>query len=284
MRKQNKLSWALAVFLLCSHSYSFETVYGQSNVNARNWVMQNVLPQQAGLTISHIVYEYGVIKETQDAMLVHVQNENAVNGGYIFRSTDDWTGQPANTVKKIKPASQLPIEYWGPGSIEVEGKGEVVDSSVKYNWRYEPCFDPQSDPECPGYRIPYDLEEILAQPDDPLEEQYVQEQLQRQAEIEEEEEFERKERLKREKHLRDIEKLLGGINTQLMTDMAIAAEVAYFSVNLFPTSYYDPLEGGTYEDVVQLIDAELPDNKAGRRVNYTQQKLHEEMIQSQYDN
>jgi len=35
---------------------------------------------------------------------------------------------------------------------------------------------------------------------------------------------------------------------------------------------------------LQLIDAELPDNKEGRRVNYTQQKLHEEMIQSQYDN
>lgn len=244
--------------------------------------MQNVLPQQAGLTISHIVYEYGVIKDTQDAMLVHVQNEDAINGGYIFRSTDDWTGQPSNVVKKIKPASQLPIEYWGPGSIEVEGKGEVVDPSVKYNWRYVPCFDPQSDPECPGYRIPYDLEKILAQPDDPLEEQYVQEQLERQAEIEEEEEFERKQRLKKQK--RDMEKLLGGINTQLMSDMALAAEAAYFSVNLFPTSYYDVIDGGTYEDVVQLIDAELPDNKAGRRVNYTQQKLHEEMIQSQYDN
>jgi hypothetical protein len=242
MRNINKLSWALAASLLCSHSYSNETVYGQSNVNARNWVMQNVLPQQAGLTISHIVYEYGV----------------------------------------IKPASQLPIEYWGPGSIEVEGKGEVVDPSVKYKWRYVPCFDPQSDPECPGYRIPYDLEEILAQPEDPLEEQYVQEQLQRQAEIEEEEEFERKERLKKNK--RDIEKLLGGINSQLMSDLALAQEAAYFSVNLFPTSYYNPLEGGTYEDALQLIDAELPDNKAGRRVNYTQQKLHEEMIQSQYDN
>ena len=244
--------------------------------------MQNVLPQQAGLTISHIVYEYGVIKETQDAMLVHVQNEDAINGGYIFRSTDDWTGQPSNTVKKIKPASQLPIEYWGPGSIEVEGKGEVVDPSVKYNWRYVPCFDPQSDPECPGYRIPYDLEDILVQPADPLEEQYVQEQLERQAELEEEEEFERKERLKKNK--RNMEKLLGGINTQLMSNLALAQEAAYFSVNLFPTSYYDPLEGGTYEDVLQLIDAELPDNKAGRRVNYTQQKLHEEMIQSQYDN
>jgi hypothetical protein len=244
--------------------------------------MQNVLPQQAGLTISHIVYKYTVEKEVNDAMLVHVQNEDAINGGYIFRSTDDWTGQPANTVKKIKPASQLPIEYWGPGSIEVEGKGAVIDPSVVYNWQYDPCFDPQSSPDCPGYKIPYDLNKILAQPADPLEEAYIQEQLERQAELEEEEEYERKERLKKNK--RDVEKLLGGINTQLMSDLALITETAYFSVNLFPTSYYDVIDGGVYEDALQLIDAELPDNKAGRRVNYTQQKLHEEMIQSQYDN
>ena len=244
--------------------------------------MENVLPQQAGLTISHIVYEYGVIKETQDAMLVHVQNENAVNGGYIFRSTDDWTGQPANTVKKIKPASQLPIEYWGPGSIEVEGKGDVVDPSVRYNWRYDPCFDPQSDPTCPGYMIPINLEDILPVVQDPLEDQYIQEELERQAEIEEEDEVQRKERLAKNK--RDMEKLLGGINAKLMSDLALLQEAAYFSVNLFPTSYYDTINGGVYEDALQLIDAELPDNKAGKRVNYTQQKLHEEMIQSQYDN
>jgi hypothetical protein len=281
MRKLNKLLWGLAAFLLCSSSYS-DTVYGQSNVNAHNWAMQNVLPQQAGLTISHIIYKYTVEKEQQDAMLVHVQNEDAINGGYIFRSTDDWTGHPANTVKKIKPASQLPIEYWGPGSIEVEGKGAVVDPSVIYNWQYDPCFDPQSDPECPGYMIPVNWEDIIPVVQDPLEDQYVQQQLETQAELEEEDEVQRKERL--EKNKRDMEKLLGGINQKLMSDLALIQEAAYFSVNLFPTSYYDVINGGVYEDALQLIDAELPDNKAGRRVNYTQQKLHEEMIQSQYDN
>ena len=70
--------------------------------------MQNVLPQQAGLTISHIVYEYGVIKETQDAMLVHVQNEDAINGGYILRSTDDWTGQPSNVIKRLSQHRNFP--------------------------------------------------------------------------------------------------------------------------------------------------------------------------------
>ena len=185
-------------------------------------------------------------------------------------------------MKKIKPASQLPIQYWGAGSIETEGFGTVSNPSVKYNWRYEPCFDPQSDPTCPGYRIPYDLNSILAAPTDPLEEQYVREELERQALLDEEDEVQRKERL--EKNKSDMEKLLGGLNTKLMSDLALLQESAYFSVNLFPTSYYNPLQGGTYEDALQLIDAELPDNKEGRRVNYTQQKLHEEMIQSQYDN
>jgi len=130
--------------------------------------------------------------------------------------------------------------------------------------------------------IPYDLEDILVDAVDPLEDQYIQEQLERQALLEEEEEFERKERLKKNK--RDMEKLLGGINTKLMSDLALVQEAAYFSINLFPTSYYNVIDGGVYEDALQLIDAELPDNKQGRRVNYTQQKLHEEMIQSQYDN
>ena len=244
--------------------------------------MQNVIPQQAGLTIQNIIYKYTVEKEVEDAMLVHVSNKDALNGGYIFRSTDDWTGLPGTTVKKIKPASQLPIEHWGAGSIEVEGTGLVKDPSIVYNWQYEPCFDPQSDPTCPGYMIPYNLEDILPVVKDPLEDQYIQEQLERQAQLDEEDEVQRKERLEKTKG--DMEKLLGGINTKLMSDLALLQESAYFLVNLFPTSYYNPLQGGTYEDALQLIDAELPDNKEGRRVNYTQQKLHEEMIQSQYDN
>ena len=244
--------------------------------------MQNVLPQQAGLTIQNVIYKYSTEKNTEDTMLVHVQNEDAINGGYIFRHTDDWTGLPSNTIKKIVPASPLPIEYWGPGSIVVEGEGTVTEPSLVYTYKYDPCFDAQTDPSCPDYMPEYNLDDILPTVEDPLQAQYIQEELERQIALKEEEEYERKQRIKNNKV--NIEKLLGGINMQAMSDHAFMQESAYFAINLFPASYYNPLEGNEYEDVLQLIDAELPDNKEGRRVNYTQQKLHNEMIQSQYDN
>ena len=45
----------------------------------------------------------------------------------------------------------LSAELWGPGSIEVDGEGTVEDASVVYSYRYDTCFDPQSDPSCLGY-------------------------------------------------------------------------------------------------------------------------------------
>ena len=54
--------------------------------------MQNILPQQAGLTVGNVIYRYTAVKNIDDDMLVHVQNENALGTGYIFRETDDWSG------------------------------------------------------------------------------------------------------------------------------------------------------------------------------------------------
>ena len=54
--------------------------------------MQNILPQQAGLTVGNVIYKYTAVKNEQDDMLVHVQNEDALGDGYIFRETDDWSG------------------------------------------------------------------------------------------------------------------------------------------------------------------------------------------------
>ena len=85
----------LALLVSSSYCYSEDTVYGQGNAFGLNWVMTQVLPQQAGLTVNGVIYSYETVKETEDAMLVHVQNENALGEGYIFRETDDWSGLPA---------------------------------------------------------------------------------------------------------------------------------------------------------------------------------------------
>ena len=94
--------------------------------------MTNVLPQQAGLQVSNVIYQYTAIKDPDSDMLVHVQNENAQGDGYIFRETDDWSQLPGNTINKIIPVADLPIQLWGNGSIEVEGDGSVTDPTVAY--------------------------------------------------------------------------------------------------------------------------------------------------------
>jgi hypothetical protein len=43
------------------------------------------------------------------------------------------------------------------------------------------------------------------------------------------------------------------------------------------------LEGGQYEETVQLRDGNLPVNKKARRVGLAQQLLHEQMVNEQYE-
>ena len=77
-----------------SYSYS-EQVFGVTKNAADfgyNWVMSQILPQQAGLQVNNVFYRYTTIKDEEDEMVVYVQNENAQGDGYIFREVDDWTG------------------------------------------------------------------------------------------------------------------------------------------------------------------------------------------------
>ena len=133
--------------------------------------MTNILPQQAGLTVGSVIYRYRAVKDPESDMIVYVQNENALGNGYIFREADDWSGLSGNSIYKVVPVGAIPLEYWGDGSIEIDGDGSVQDPSVVYTYQYDPCFDPQSDPDCTGYEIQYDLEDIIPVVDfkDPLE-------------------------------------------------------------------------------------------------------------------
>lgn len=246
--------------------------------------MQNVLPQQAGLTVGNVIYRYTTVKDPSSDMLVHVQNEDATGNGYIFRETDDWSGLPGNSIYKVVSTGDIPLERWGNGSIEVEGDGTVTDPSVIYTYKYDPCFDPQSDPSCPGYEIMYDLDTIIPKVDfkDPLEDEIIVEELERETVIEEEEESERKIRLTQAKE--KLEQLLGGVNTAAMSEQALAQEAALFAMNYIPVSYTTPLDGGYYKDVPMLPDSQIPKNKKAARVGLAQQKLHQEMIDQQYNN
>ena len=188
--------------------------------------------------------------------------------------------------KRQVPVADIPIDYWGDGSIEIEGKGSVEDPSVIYTYKYDTCYDPQSSPECPDYQEPYRLEDILPKEEyvDPEQEEYMRLEMEKQYKLEqqkEQEEYERRKRMSKVKV--DLEKLLGGLNTQALSESAILQEQALFAMNYIPVSYTNALQGGTYQDVPMLKDGYIPRNKKARRVGLAQQRKHEEMLNLQYD-
>jgi len=248
--------------------------------------MTNILPQQAGLTVGTVVYKYTTVKNTEDDMVVHVQNENALGSGYIFRSSDDWSGLPGNTINKVVPANNIGISYWGNGSIQVDGFGTVEDASVIYTYQYDPCFDPQSDPTCPGYIVPidYNLEEVVYDED----QQYIQDELDRKKTLQDEEEQEELDRKtilakKRKESEERLEVLLGFVNTDALSLEQTILHEGLMLTNTFSSQYNVSLVGGRYEETIKLVDSKLSDHKNGLRVNLATQILHQKMIDLQYD-
>lgn len=279
-----------SVLCCCYSSYSLgETIFGTTTNaadNGLNWVMTNVLPQQAGLNVNGVIYSYTVEKNTEDPFTVTVQNEDALNGGYIFRSTDDWSGLPGSRInRRFYPLQSSQLERWGDGSIETTGFGTVSDPYVAYNYNYDPCFDPQVDPSCPGYKPPVPvIPEINIA--DPLNDQFIQDELDRKAVMEDEDQKEKDRKKKKDDKKKDerLETVLGIVNTTLLAADAQAKAAEMLAMNYVPNYYYDALEGGKYEDTTTLVEnVKLLDNKKARRVSFAQQLLHIEMVNSQYN-
>ena len=283
---------ALALLVCSSYSYSNPDIapqYGTTSNAAQfglDWVMTNVLPQQAGLRVNQVTYQYTVVKNQEDYLLVHVQNENARGAGYIFRETDDWTGLPGNTITKVVPiVDGIDISYWGRGSIEPEGFGTVQNPEVYYTYSYDPCFDPQTNPECPGYIDPFVVDLTEVEVIDPLDEDYVQDELDRKANLRQQKEDEKeKARKKALEQVEEIDELLEnilGISEQSEFSMEQILMHQQMIASL-PMSYQRALVGGEYPEGVVLKDAKLPNNTRGLRVGMAQELLHQQMIMLQY--
>ncbi len=279
----------MAVSLACLRSYSYSEQVNETSTNAAalglNWVMTNILPQNAGLTVNGIVYRYTTVKNAEDDMVVYVQNEDAINGGYIFRNADDWSGLPGNSINKLVPVNSIPLEYWGDGSIEVEGEGSVEDATVLYNYSYDTCFGVTTDPSCPDYIPPVpEIPEIEIY--DPLDDQWVQRELEEDWEPRDEDEEDRDRRkMMSEEEIEDmrLEKILGTVNNSLLASESLRKHTSLMAQNYIPVSYFDVLPDSKYEETVVLKDASLPDNKRLRRQNLAQQLLHQELVNLQYE-
>ena len=298
-----KLSlWAV---LVCwggySYSDSIAPYYGvtpNAASQGNTWSMDSVLPSGVlGLDIDLVIYNYTPIKETQDDMKVHIQNENANGTGYIFRETDDWSGIAGGVeIRKVVPVTPVNRSNWGDGSIEVEGTGTVDNASVIYNYRVDPCYDPQFDPNCPGYQQPQPPEIETVDVDslyDPLTDETVNnstastdtELYDENENSESEEERKKKEEEEERDSKERLEKALSASQNAVLFSEAFAQSQLLDAMNMAinMSSYYAAsINGGSYNESVTLVDKEIPENKQGLRNGLAQQLLHEKMIQMQY--
>ena len=305
------LLWAWVVFLP-SYSYSESiTPYYGSTGNAvtdqsLRWSMPDVLPTPPGLDINTVLYNYTIRKETDADVTVNVQNENASGTGYIFRETDEWKpgSLDGTQINKVIGVGSIPRSSWGDGSIDVTGEGRVEDPTVIYTYTVDPCFDPQFDPNCPGYKVPVpdipviDYDELYSALDDEnvdLERRTCKEgdiSVECKAILEDEEESKSEEELKEEEEEEEkdskerLEKALAAADNSALFANALAISQVLDSVNAATNinSYYaKSLAGGTYNETVVLVDKQLPESKRGLRNGLAQQLLHNKMIEMQYN-
>lgn len=215
--------------------------------------------------VNNVIYQYTTVKNPNDPMLVHVQNLNAKGNGYIFRSTDDWSGLPGNTINKAVPVD-IPIQYLGDGSIQVEGRGSVEKANVVYSYRIDQCFDAKNTPGCPGY-VPKIPEVIYNALDDSA----VKQALLKTELIK----YEEKLKEAKERRLKEAKDAESDAQKSMLDALNSASNI---------TSYYSrKIDGGVYKETVSLKDSKLPENRLGLRNGLAQQLLHTRMVDMQFE-
>lgn len=282
-----------------SYSYSesiapyFGTTGNAAADQAMRWAMGNVLPEPPGVSVNGVFYSYTPDKVTEDDFKVTIGNEK-VGGGTIWSDTEDWSGHPGGIqVRKVIGLPNVPKELWGDGYITTEGTGTVEDATVIYSYQVNPCYDPQFDPNCPGYVAPVPpVVEVTIEIYDATQDENVnlsseelvlieenEEQLDREKEEEEKEAEERLRKYRLEKAMAAVDASAMFAENQRIQQMnqamQSAVDLAYVSATI---------PGGNYKETVVLVDNKIDDNKQGLRNGLAQQLLHEEMIQMQYNN
>ena len=299
-----KLSLLAALALLCQFSYSdsiapYYGVTGNTAANGLSWSMDQYLPEGIpGVDINTVIYRYTINKDVNDSVDVHVQNQRANGTGYIFRETDSWLpGSLGGTqINKAVPVVPTNRSLWGDGSIVTEGLGSVSDASVIYNYRVDPCYNPQFDPNCPGYQKPVptivevDPSTLYNVMDDEnvnlnqtLDAELVEvdeEKTLSEEELAEQEKEEKKDSAERlEKALAEAEnsKMFADsfAQSQMLSAMngAVGMQQQYSQVTI---------QGGEYRESISLDGGNIPDNRQGRRLNLASDRLHRNLVDMQY--
>ena len=258
----------------------------------RTWDMTKVLPPDAGLEVQGIFHKYTITKESSADATVSIVNKNANGSGNIYERHDNWDQLPSNTKIGFDVVTPSLGTRWGDGSIGVTGEATLSDVIVAYNYRFDPCFIPLSDPTCPDYEsalyqylLDNDLINNEPDIDDPYYDEWVQYQLDIKAEQKEEEEAKKEKEAEEAEEELKMERALSvaGAAEQIANPMQQLAMMQQLASTGTLDGYYGAtIEGGTYEETIELKDTEIKDNKRALR-NLAQDKLHRTIVRSQYD-
>jgi len=271
---------ALSAACLAQPSYS-EYEFGYTDnaaVGGSTWGMSSSLfpvPSVQGVDINGVFYRYTAVKDAGDPYTVSVQNQAANQSGYIFRSTDDWSGGSGGTIQKFIPLPYSPLGDWGDGEIEQVGIGRVEEPIVLYSYRYDPSRVQQP-------QEAYDFSQVATY--DALSDGYVTAALEPTDPSLYEDDEERNKDEKDEKDDGRLEKALAAQENALTLAGNISQASILQAMNTATNmnSYYAAqLKGGVYQESVVLIDKNIPDNRRALR-SLGQQKLHTDMVNQQY--
>ena len=280
--------WVLSLLLFCSSSiqaYSFGYTPNVA-ISGLEWTMTPTYLGAngiGGMDVSGVTYKYTPIKNKEDDYVVTLENDK-IGGGYVFQDKQDWSQREGGIeVRRTIALPYTPLAVFGAGRLKEEGTGSIEGADVRYIYRFDPCFDPQSDPNCPGYKKPEPppLPEI---PDyDALQDESVaiaQAETDRkllddeQAEKEEEEEEEEE----------SLEFMLADVENALTIANEIAQSVILQQLNQVTnlTNYYvSTIPDNYYPDAVALQGGTIVDNRRALR-SLSQDARMNEMIEEQY--
>jgi hypothetical protein len=283
-----KALWALVLSSSCCFS---EVIYGSGSVNTYQWVMSNVIPDALGLKVNGVYHKYTITKNPGDAATVTICNKNINAAGCAYEHKDVWDGLPGTTKIYYDPVALLGASL-GDGSMTLEGTATLSNPSVHYDYVYDTCADPITDPRCPGYEnalLKYLQDNgLLDSPDfnDPYYNEYIQDALAEEAKLEEERLAQEEAEAEEEKEEETLQEMLS-VQAGAMEKIISSAEQNQMLVALSNTpaltQYYAlELDGGELKETLVIPQNEIVDNKRALR-SLQSDVNHRKMVRNQYE-
>ena len=280
--------WVVLLLLSCSssiHAYTFGYTPNVA-ITGLEWTMTPTYLGAdgiGGMDISGVTYKYTPIKNKADDYVVTLENDK-VGGGYVFQDKQDWSQREGGTeIRRTIALPYTPIAVFGDGRLKQEGTGSIEGADVRYIYRFNPCFDPQSSPNCPGYKKPPppklpDIPDYDALQDESVEiaQKETDRELSKEDQAEKEEEEEEEEE-SLEFMLADVENAIAMANdiaqSVILEQLNNVTNLTNYYVSTVPDNFLpdaDALQGGT-----------IVDNRRALR-SLSQDARMNEMIEEQY--